>query len=195
MQQPTKQLAKLVVAALEDLKGIDIKVIDVARHTSITDWWVVCTGTSNRHVRSLAENVVLKAKEAGERTRIQGLEKSEWVLVDLGGVVVHVLQVQARAHYQLEKLIPEPMPELRPARVPAPKKPKPGKKKAGGKAGKGAGKKKAGAGKRAAPAGKGGKPGGGGKSAARPARSGGARPGAKAGKSGKSAKAGKPRRK
>lgn len=118
------KLASLAVKALEDLKALEITVIDVSRHTTVTDWWIICTGTSNRHVKSLAENVVLKAKEAGERPRsIQGLEKSEWVLVDLGSVVVHVLQLQARAHYQLEKLIPESAPSKAapaPRRAPRP---------------------------------------------------------------------------
>lgn len=110
MAKPTK-LVSLAVKALEDLKGINITVLDVTKHTTVTDWWIICTGTSNRHVKSLAENVVERVKESGERPRgIQGLEKSEWVLVDLGSVVVHVLQVQARAHYQLEKLIPETAP-------------------------------------------------------------------------------------
>lgn len=111
------KLASLTVKALEDLKGLDIQVLDVAKHTSITDWWIICTGTSNRHVRSLAEYVVTKAKAAGEIPRgIQGLEKSEWVLVDLNSVVVHVLQAQTRAHYQLEKLMPEtPVPTTRAA--------------------------------------------------------------------------------
>lgn len=146
MPRPTKsKLAELAIAALEDLKGIDIKLIDVARHTTVTEWWVLCTGTSNRHVRSLAENVVEKAKAAQELPRsVQGIERSEWVVVDLGSVVVHVFQVQSRAHYQLEKLIPEMMPLFA---VPPPPKDRPagrkgGKgKKAGKSSGKGSGKK------------------------------------------------------
>jgi ribosome-associated protein len=98
-------LAQLAVAALEDVKGQDIKVIDVMKLTTITDTMIVCTGTSNRHVKSLADSVIQKAKENGHRPNgIEGLEQGEWVLVDLGGVVVHVMQVQARAFYQLEKL-------------------------------------------------------------------------------------------
>lgn len=99
------KLAKIAVNALEDLKGQDIKVLDVQKLTTVTDTMIVCTGTSNRHVKSLAQNVAEDAKKAGFRPMgIEGQEAGEWVLVDLGGVVVHVMQAQARAFYQLEKL-------------------------------------------------------------------------------------------
>jgi len=109
MPKPTKPkidaLAKLAVEALEDVKGADIKVLDVQGLTSVTDWMVICTGTSNRHTKSLAENVIDMAKQSGTRPLgIQGTETGEWVLVDLGHVVVHVMLAQARAFYQLEKL-------------------------------------------------------------------------------------------
>lgn len=129
-------LVTLAVEALEDLKGLNIQVLDVMPHTTVTDWWIICTGTSSRHVRSLAEYVAAKAKEVGEGPRgIEGLERSEWVLVDLGSVVVHVMQLQARAHYQLEKLMPEMLPPKKPAVKKAPtskskSKPKPAGKPA-----------------------------------------------------------------
>lgn len=107
MLQPTKfsKLAKIAVNALEDLKGQDIKVLDVQKLTTVTDTMIVCTGTSNRHVKSLAQNVAEDAKKAGFRPMgIEGQDAGEWVLVDLGGVVVHVMQAQPRAFYQLEKL-------------------------------------------------------------------------------------------
>jgi ribosome-associated protein len=101
----TPSLTELAIAALEDLKGQDIKVLDVRSLTTITDYMVICTGTSNRHVKSLAQSVVTLAKERGLRPQgIEGLDQGEWVLVDLGGVLVHVMQLQARAFYQLEKL-------------------------------------------------------------------------------------------
>lgn len=135
--------AQLAVKSLEDLKGLDIKTLDVRKLTTVTDWMIICTGTSNRHVKSLAQNVIDQAKLAGERPRgIEGLEKGEWALVDLGGVVVHVMQVQARAFYQLEKLwdAPPPAPP-KPVRVPKP--PKPPKPRSGKPARKPAGKKRA----------------------------------------------------
>jgi len=93
------------VSALEDLKGLDIKVLDVRDLTAITDSMVICTGTSNRHVKSLAQNVLDRAKGRGLRPQgVEGMSEGEWVLVDLNGVVVHVMQVQARVFYQLEKL-------------------------------------------------------------------------------------------
>jgi ribosome-associated protein len=98
-------LTKVAIGALEDLKGQDIKLLDVRKLTTVTDTMLICTGTSNRHVSSLAQNVVEASKKAGFRPMgIEGKETGEWVLVDLGDVVVHVMQSQARAHYQLEKL-------------------------------------------------------------------------------------------
>ena len=103
--QPMTDLTRIAVAALEDLKGLEIKVLDVRDLTPITDVMVICTGTSNRHCKSLAENVMDKAKQEGFRPHgVEGLGEGEWVLVDLNGVVVHVMQAQARLFYQLEKL-------------------------------------------------------------------------------------------
>lgn len=98
-------LVNLAVEAAEEVKALDLKLIDVQKLTPMTDYMLICTGTSNRHVRSIAENVALRAKQAGYgHPRTQGAAQSEWVLVDLGGIVVHVMQLQARAFYQLEKL-------------------------------------------------------------------------------------------
>ncbi len=98
-------LVKLAIESVEELKATDIKLIHVAGLTAVTDYMLVCTGTSYRHVKSIAENVALRAKQAGHPPRaVEGGSQSEWVLVDLGDVIVHAMQVQARAHYQLEKL-------------------------------------------------------------------------------------------
>ncbi len=100
-----EQLTQLVVDALDELKAQDVHVIDVRGKTSITDIMVVATGTSNRHVKSLAENVVMKAKAAGVRPLgEEGLDAGEWALIDLGDVVVHVMQPSIRDFYALEKL-------------------------------------------------------------------------------------------
>lgn len=108
MPRNTKRLdplAQLAVNALEDLKGQNILVLDVEKLTTVTDTMIICTGTSSRHVKALAQNVGEDAKKAGyPPLGIEGLDMGEWVLVDLGGVVVHVMQAQARVFYQLEKL-------------------------------------------------------------------------------------------
>ncbi|NKF21371.1 ribosome silencing factor [Solimonas marina] len=122
-------LATLALNALEDLKGQDITVLDVQKLTTVTDTMIICTGTSNRHVKSLAQNVAEDAKHAGHQPLgLEGTDQGEWVLVDLGGVVVHVMQAQARAFYQLEKLwtvveeVEEIVPEAKPRKKPAAKK-------------------------------------------------------------------------
>jgi len=95
----------LAVAALEDLKGQDITTIDVQGKTSVTDYMIIASGSSSRHVKSLAENVLEKAKEQGVRPLgSEGLDGGEWALLDLGDVVVHVMQVPTRQFYDLERL-------------------------------------------------------------------------------------------
>lgn len=99
------QLKKFVLQQLEDLKAKDITVIDVSATSDVTDTMIICTGNSKRHVRSVAEQTALAAKNAGESPLgIEGLEGSEWVLLDLGNVVVHVMQDETRQFYELEKL-------------------------------------------------------------------------------------------
>ena len=101
----TETLVQLAVAALEDLKGQDITTIDVQGKTSVTDYMIIASGSSSRHVKSLAENVLEKAKEQGVRPLgSEGLDGGEWALLDLGDVVVHVMQVPPRQFYDLERL-------------------------------------------------------------------------------------------
>ncbi|MCF6280881.1 MAG: ribosome silencing factor [Candidatus Polarisedimenticolaceae bacterium] len=98
-------LKKLVVGTLDEMKGIDITVIDVRGKTSVTDYMIVATGTSAIHVKSLAEAVSVAAKEAGETPLgMEGAQEGEWVLLDLNGVVLHVMQAKVRDFYQLERL-------------------------------------------------------------------------------------------
>jgi ribosome-associated protein len=108
----SKQLAQLVETALADIKAQDVQVLDVRKLTSIMDVMIIASGTSDRHVRSIADKVIEAAKDKGVRPiGVEGADGGEWVLVDLGDVVVHVMQRRVRELYQLEKLW-----ELRPAR-------------------------------------------------------------------------------
>jgi ribosome-associated protein len=93
------------VDALDDLKGVRTVTLDVRGLSNVTDYLVISSGNSNRHVRSLAENVCLKAKAAGSAPLgVEGEDAGEWVLVDLGDVVVHVMQPATRDFYDLERL-------------------------------------------------------------------------------------------
>jgi len=99
------ELQKLTVESLEDLKGKDIIVLDVAERTTVTDWMIVVTGTSQRHVKSLANEVVEKSKQAGVRPLgMEGETDGNWILVDLGDVLAHVMTEDSREFYALEKL-------------------------------------------------------------------------------------------
>lgn len=99
------ELRDLVVNVLDDMKTTDVAVLDVREKTSIADYFVIASGTSDRHVKSSAEAVAFQAKLAGEPPLgVEGLNEGEWALVDLNGVVVHVMQAKVRDFYQLEKL-------------------------------------------------------------------------------------------
>lgn len=101
----SEQLAELVTAALDDVKARDTVVLDVRNMTGVTDYMVVSSGTSNRHVKSLANNVVDEAKQQGIRAiGVEGDTVGEWVLVDFGDVVVHVMMPEARTFYDIERL-------------------------------------------------------------------------------------------
>ena len=99
------RLLEVVLAALDEMKGVDVRVIDVRELTSITDRMVIVSGTSTRHVKALAEHVVLQAKQQGYKPLgVEGEDVAEWVLVDLVNVVVHVMMPEIRDFYALEKL-------------------------------------------------------------------------------------------
>ena len=99
------KLSKIAVSALEDIKARDIKVLDVRKLTSLYDSLVIASADSNRQVKALAHHVRDKLKEAGaEVIGIEGEETGDWVLVDCGDIVVHVMQPAVRSYYNLEEL-------------------------------------------------------------------------------------------
>jgi len=107
---------KVVKSALEDSKAVDARVLDVRGLTDIADFMVVASGTSDRHVRSIADRVVQQAKAAGVRPfGVEGASEGEWVLVDLPDVMVHVMLPRVREFYALEELWEPPVRAAKPA--------------------------------------------------------------------------------
>ena len=107
----SEQLNELVMAALDDGKAQDIVKLDVRDLTAVTDYMIVASGTSNRHVKSLADNAVMEAKKQGVHPLgVEGHNAGEWVLVDFGDVVVHVMLPATRDFYDLERLWVSPEP-------------------------------------------------------------------------------------
>jgi ribosome-associated protein len=98
-------LNQAIIEALENLKGKNIITLDVRELTDVMDTLIIASGTSNRHTRSLAENLVEETKKKGFRSLgVEGLEGGDWVLVDYTDTVVHVMQQETRDYYELEKL-------------------------------------------------------------------------------------------
>ena len=101
----SEELLKIAQTSLEDMKARDLRVLDVRSLTSVTDYLLIASGTSDRHVRSLSEKLIEDAKQAGQvPLGVEGQEGGEWVLVDLNDVVVHVMQPRVREFYKLEDL-------------------------------------------------------------------------------------------
>lgn len=100
-----RKLQKIAVSALEDIKGRDIEVINTTKLTSLFDRIIIASADSTRQVKALARNVQEKVSEAGgEIIGLEGEDTGEWVLVDLGSIVVHVMQPAVRSYYNLEEL-------------------------------------------------------------------------------------------
>ncbi len=98
-------LKSVVIGALDDMKALEVKVLDVRGLTDVADTMVIASGTSDRHVRSVAKNVVEKTKAAGFRPHgVEGQQDSDWVLIDLHDMIVHVMLPRVREFYGLEKL-------------------------------------------------------------------------------------------
>ena len=101
----SEELKKVIVEALEDLKAVNTVCLDVSGLTDVMDHMIIASGTSSRHVKSLATNVSVEAKKVGmPPIGIEGADVGEWVLVDFGDVVVHVMQPATRDFYDLERL-------------------------------------------------------------------------------------------
>lgn len=99
------ELQALIQSSLEETKGQEIKILDVTELSDVMDTLVIVTGTSNRHVKSLANNAIEESKKAGHRPiGVEGMDAGEWVLVDYGDIVLHVMQRVTRDFYELEKL-------------------------------------------------------------------------------------------
>lgn len=96
---------KIVTGLLEDKKGLDIISIDVRKITTLTDYFVVCSGSSNRHRKSLADDVVKKSRELGfEVMSKEGMSSADWILIDLNDIVVNIFSSESRKRYNLERL-------------------------------------------------------------------------------------------
>lgn len=106
---PTLPLLDTVIDALEEMKARNIVKMDIGKLTSIADVMVVASGTSSRHVKALADNVAERAKAAGTMPiGVEGQQNAEWILVDLGDVIVHVMQPATREYYDIERLWKDP---------------------------------------------------------------------------------------
>ncbi|ADT87770.1 ribosome silencing factor [Vibrio sp. Vb2880] len=100
-----EELKDFLADKADDMKAVDIVTLDVQGKSSVTDYMIICTGTSKRHVSSIADHVASEAKKAGvDPLGMNGENEGEWVVVDLGTTMLHVMQEEHRAMYQLEKL-------------------------------------------------------------------------------------------
>tara|TARA_R100001143_G_C3346553_1_gene127112 strand:- start:320 stop:661 length:342 start_codon:yes stop_codon:yes gene_type:complete len=100
-----EELKELAIQILDDMKGKNITCLDVRGLTSVCDFMLVVTGTSNRHVKAMSDELVKKVKQAEEKVySVEGQNKAEWILIDLGDVVVHVMLAASRELYDLESL-------------------------------------------------------------------------------------------
>lgn len=104
MTEKNNKILEIVVAALDDMKAEDVKVIDLEGKTSIASYMVVASGNSNRHVASIAQKIEENLKAAGYRSVAEGETKADWILIDAFDVIVHIFRPEVREFYNLEKM-------------------------------------------------------------------------------------------
>lgn len=104
MENISDKILKIITDTLENNKAEDMTVIDLSGKTSIAEYMVVASGTSQRHVASLAEKVFEELKKAGYKSSMEGEEKADWVLIDAFDVIVHIFKPEVREFYNLEKM-------------------------------------------------------------------------------------------
>lgn len=104
--QKAKELAQVVINALEDKKGLDPTLLEVGKQTVLADFFVICTGTSNTHVKALADEVEFKTNEilGIKPNHVEGFSDNTWTLLDYGTVIVNIFTREGREYYKLEKL-------------------------------------------------------------------------------------------
>lgn len=113
MSETNEKVKDTAIAGLEEAKAQDIKVMDVTGLTDVTDFMILATGTSSRHVNAIADQLVNYMKAHGHRPLgVEGRDEAQWVLVDLNDVIVHIMQADARVFYDLEKLWGEELRQL-----------------------------------------------------------------------------------
>ena len=102
---PVEALETLILDSLDDDKAEEIVAIDLRGKSSVTDIMIIASGRSARHVSSLADHLMRKLKETGYgKTRVEGMETCDWVLIDIGDIVVHLFRPEVRTFYNLEKM-------------------------------------------------------------------------------------------
>ncbi len=108
-----EQVRDTAIAGMEEAKAQDIKVMDVRGLTDVTDFMILATGTSSRHVNAIADKLVDYMKDHGHRPLgVEGQDEAEWVLVDLNDAIIHIMQADARVFYDLDKLWGEELRQI-----------------------------------------------------------------------------------
>ncbi len=105
MSKTKNTLTETIIQTMEDMKAVDVMVLDVGKMTTITDQMIIATGTSSLHVKAIAKKILEEAKQKGFTTiGTEGMEQGQWVLIDFGDAIAHIMHPDSRNYYQLEKL-------------------------------------------------------------------------------------------